>query len=261
MQHMRYTKDNVLVLVPCEDEPTTMSYIIDRMEYKGIPGTILPMKTSSRAPMAKLRAGYEMARTSGVDVVGYIHSDVEIYEDKWLNRTLKEFERDVRVGVVGWGGALQLGADNIYKVPYDLHQLARFDYRSNVEDAEAHGVRETGSADVATLDGFALFVKRQVLDELGGWPTVEQLPFHNYDNWLCAKAQENGWKVRMVGVFCKHLGGGTSVKVEEGGESWSEWAKRVLGKTDEEIHRDSHVWLYEELRGVLPIRVGMGGER
>lgn len=256
MKQKKYSKESTLVFVPCEDIAATCKLIVERWDYSDMPGVVAPAKTDSRAPMAKLRAGYESARTdSKCEFLGYVHSDVDILEDKWLDRTLREFD-DQRVGVVGWGGAVQLGHEDIYKVPYRLEQLARFGYRSNVVDAEAHGVREPNSCDVATLDGFALFMRREVLDQLGGWPKVGDLPFHNYDNWLCAKAHELGWRVRMVGVFCQHHGGGTSVKVEEGEESWSEWAKRVLGKTDEEIHRDSHVWLYEELRGVLPIKVG-----
>lgn len=247
-------KGQAAVFVPCENPAAIADLIVDRWQYSNMPTVPMPLTDSNRAPMAKLRKGYELARADGDEIIGYIHSDVEIYEDKWLDRTLNEFN-DSKVGVVGWGGALKLGHEDIYKVPYELLQLARYDYRSNVEDAEAHGARELGSIDVATLDGFCLFVRRQVLDELGGWPEVNELPFHNYDNWLCAKAWEYGWKVRMCGVFCKHLGGGTSVKVEDDKESWTDWAKRVLGKSDQEIHEESHRWLYEKLRGVLPISV------
>jgi GT2 family glycosyltransferase len=144
---------------------------------------------------------------------------------------------------------VRLGHPDLYKVPYEMSQLARFGYCSNVQDAETHGRREGGAVDVATLDGFCLIVRRKLLDKLGGWP-YKQLPFHNYDNWLCAKAHALGYRVRMVGVYCKHLGGGHSVQTD-----WSDWAKQNLGKTDQQIHEESHTWLYETMRGILPISV------
>src|SRR5262245_53625932 len=72
--------------------------------------------------------------------LAYIHDDVLCHEGGWDERVLKEFE-DPDVGVVGFGGATSHGDVNIYKTPYRLNQLARFDYASNTDDAETHGAR------------------------------------------------------------------------------------------------------------------------
>lgn len=194
----------------------------------------------------RLQEGYEKAKADGFDVIAYLHSDVEIYEAGWLDRCLKEFE-DPEVGVVGFGGALRLGHPDLYKVPYGLEQLARFDYRSNTTDALAHGTVEARECDVATLDGFCLIVRVQLLDKMQGWP-IDKLQFHNYDNALCCYAKRHGYRVRQVGVSCRHLGGGHSVK-----ERWQQRCVQDFGMTDAEIHRKSHEWLYGEFRDVLPI--------
>lgn len=190
-------------------------------------------------------------------IIAFLHSDCEIFEQGWDERVLREFD-DPSVGVVGFGGALQLGEDDIYKKPYEMHQLRRIGYRSNTNDAETHGERFTGECDVATLDGFALIVRRDLLDTWlhqrapkneHGWPW-RTMPFHNYDNACCIQARKRGYKVRFVGVRCHHHGGRTTVTT-----AYDEWSRRVLGKPDSEVHAESHRVLYEMGRGILPIRV------
>lgn len=192
-------------------------------------------------------------------VIAHIHSDLEIFESGWDERVLREFD-DPTVGVVGFGGALQLGGDGLYKTPYRLQQLRRIDYRSNTRDAETHGERFTGECDVATLDGFALVVRRELLfrwrhkfgqhpmDYSVGWP-VERYSFHNYDNALCIEAHRQGYRVRLVGIDCQHHGGATSTSAA-GQQHWES-----LGTTDAAIHEQSHRFLFEDGRGVLPWRV------
>jgi len=196
-------------------------------------------------------------------VIAFLHSDCEIFEQGWDERVLREFD-DPKVGVVGFGGALQLGEDDLYKTPYRLTQLRRIDYRSNTRDAEAHGERFTGACDVATLDGFALVVRRQLLDywlqpfttngttlefDQSGWP-VRRYPFHNYDNALCLHAHKTGWRVRLIGIDCIHHGGATATT-----PAYQQWSREKLGMTDAQVHEQSHLALYEDGRGVLPFRV------
>jgi len=193
-------------------------------------------------------------------IIAFLHSDVEIFEQGWDERVLREFD-DPKVGVVGFGGALQLGENDLYRTPYRLTQLRRIDYRSNTRDAEAHGERFAGECDVATLDGFALVVRRELLfswrhaqgehplDYMVGWP-VSRYPFHNYDNALCVHAHKTGWRVRLVGIDCIHHGGATATT-----EAYQQWSLDKLGKPDHQVHTDSHVALYEDGRGVLPWRV------
>lgn len=185
-------------------------------------------------------------------IIAFLHSDVEIFEQGWDERVLREFD-DPKVGVVGFGGALQLGENDIYRLPYKLTQLARVGYLSAQRDWQTHGEFTKSSLDVATLDGFALIVRRCLLDEWkhgmfqSGWP-VERYPFHNYDNMLCLHAHKVGWRVRLVGVDCIHHGGSTST-TEAAQEHW-----KAQGTSDVAIHEQSHLNLYEDGRGWLPLR-------
>lgn len=182
--------------------------------------------------------------TQDHDVLAYLHDDVTLYNQDWDHRILREFD-DPRVGVVGFGGGLRHGTADLYKTPYRLQQLARDNYLSNTDDAETHGTRFLASTEVAVLDGFALIVRKALLDKTGGWP-VDHLRFHCYDYWVCCAAHRHGYSVRVVGEKCQHHGGRTSV-----GAAYNDWC-RGLGTTDLEIHQDSHRWIHSEFKDVLP---------
>jgi hypothetical protein len=111
-----------------------------------------------------------------------------------------------------------------------------------------HGSRLYGSEQVAVIDGFALAIRTSFLKEAGGWP-VDHLSFHCYDLWACLMAARLGYQVRAVGIDCTHHGGGTSTKAE-----YVEWLKDK-GRTPEQDHAEPHVWIYDEFRDVLPLRL------
>lgn len=198
------------------------------------------------------QAGYEYFKGTGVEVVAFFHDDLELKEQGWDEKVLKEFE-DPSVGVVGFGGALRLGSDDIYKVRYHYTQLIRDGYGSNVDDAEVHGERFTGERDVAVLDGFCLIVRRALLDRVGGWPS-HYAPHHCYDTWVCLMAHRLHYRVRLVGVRCHHHGGRTATRPE-----WNEWCATTKWGSDAGMHAFNHRLLYDEFRGVLPVRVARVG--
>ena len=179
------------------------------------------------------------------EILAYIHDDVWIREEGWDERVLKEFE-DPTIGVVGFGGARHHGSPDLYKIPYKLQQLARFDYYSNVDDAETHGTRFADVCDVAVLDGFSVIVRRELLDRAGGWPNIPG-GFHNYDYAICGLAHRFNYRVRCIGIRCHHEGGKTSTTPQ-----YQEWAAREKGMTDQAIHEASHEWFYDEFRDVMP---------
>jgi len=181
-------------------------------------------------------------------IIAYFHDDVEIREPDWDRRVLREFE-DPTVGIVGFGGAVRLGSHDLYKRPYDFRQLARFGYRSNAVDAEIHGARFEGECDVAVLDGYAIIVRRELLAKAGGWP-VGGLQYHMYDAWLACAAARLGYRTRLVGVKCQHYGGGTSVQGD-----YEKWLRETQSKTDADVHREAHEWLYDHGRDCLPLEV------
>ncbi len=186
---------------------------------------------------------YDQAwREHDYDVLAYFHDDLILKGPwAWSWRVMKELD-DPSVGLVGFGGALRHGRDDLYKTPYDYRQLGRVDYLSNTDDAEVHGTRFEGACDVAVLDGFALIVRRAILEKAGGWPLDTPIGYSLYDYWLSCETRRQGYRIRLLGLPCVHLGGRTAV---------------ALGKANGsgDAHEKAHRYIYDTCRDVLPVRV------
>jgi hypothetical protein len=168
-------------------------------------------------------------------ILAFIHDDVMIFEKGWDSRVLREFT-DPGVGMAGFGGALGHGRDDLYRVPYHLPNLARQHFMSNLRHAEVHGERFTGERDVAILDGFALFVRREILDKVRGWNL--KASYFMYSEWLCCEARRQGYRIRLVGVDCDHIGGRSS---------------GYIPATDS--YEAAHRYFFDNNKDVMPYRV------
>jgi len=171
-------------------------------------------------------------------ILAHMHDDLVIHEKNWDLRVLKEFE-DESVGVVGFAGAPGIGHPDMYKHAYQGASLGRVGFKSNLRNAEVHGARFTGNCDVAILDGLALFIRRSVLENEGGWPTGTPIGYFMYDGWACLTALRYGYKIRLVGVDCDHLGGKST----------------GLNPTLRADWEAAHRYIYDEFESVLPARV------
>jgi len=193
---------------------------------------VYPICEVYRKPM--MEAYQEIVDRTGEDIIAYIHDDVMIYEKGWDLRVLKEFE-DPTIGMVGFGGAVGHGDPNMYKVPYQMVQFARRGFLSNMRTAEAHGGRFSGERDVAVFDGFAIFVRRKILKK-HPWPVGTPVNYWIYDYWISCETRRQGYRNRLVGVDCEHLGGKSPSIVNEDIEA-------------------AHLWLYDRYSDVLPYEV------
>lgn len=244
--------------------PVAGTYSHDSWEVAG-PGDV-PSATSKASTRPRLIVRYnheennlgvvgsyqQLYEKSKSEILCYLHDDVVIHEQGWDERVLKEFD-DPQVGLVGFGGGLWHGTEELYKRPYQLQQLRRGDYRSNVDDAEVHGERFAGSCNAAVLDGYAIVLRRDVLDRIGGWVQIGSggagADFYCYDYAICGLVRRLGYRIRIVGIRCHHRGGGTSVQ----GEAKVKGA--VAGIVGAEAYERSHRWFYEEFRDVMPVKV------
>lgn len=187
--------------------------------------------------------GYWHATGWKADLIAFIHDDVKIMDPGWHTRVANQFQ-DPSVGLVGFGGALGHGSAAMYSQPYRYQLLARHNFMSNMKDAENHGKRFIGECDAAVLDGFAMIVRREVLQLAGGWPIGSAIGYVCYDYWLSCITRRLGYRIRLVGIPCEHLGGQTFVKLGVGKDP-KHWEQYIA----------SHRYIYDEFQDVLPFEV------
>lgn len=191
------------------------------------------------------RRGVKMAK--GYELLAFIHDDLRIdlndTPPNWVHRILYEFE-DTKVGLVGLGGASGHGMPVLYKAQYEYKQLARRDFMSNMLDAENHGRRMTVSEDAAVLDGFALIVRREVLDQSKDWFKGTPISYIAYDYAISCLTRRLGCRIRVVGIPCHHYGGRSFVKLGIGKDP-KHWQQYL----------DSHRYIYDTFSDVLPYTV------
>lgn len=210
------------------------------------------------------------------EIIACFHDDFEILETDWDLKVLRAFAKTPRMGLAGFGGAIGLGSEDLYQTPYDPLQLARQGFRSNLVDAEQHGVRSLLAERVACLDGFSQIGRRQfwegypssqtsststrqptrVPHGLPGdrpWTYLEQLGVrhHLYDGLLGCLAARYGWETWYLPVRGKHYGGRTAV----GDPGYQQWAQTQVADGDQGFWKEAHRIGYDAFRDVLPLRV------
>ena len=194
-------------------------------------------------------AAYDvLLHESKADVLMYIHDDVTIHGMSWIDRVMSIFQSRPDCVCVGFGGATQLGHDDLYKSRYRLSNMARQNYVSNQTDWQTHGEQEKGEKRVAVVDAFFMAVRTDFLRGLSGWP-VDRLTHHCLDLWVACQAARYKKEVWMCGVSCTHHGGGSSTKPTYQSARW------LQGRSLESDHTLPHRWLYSEFQDVLPIKV------
>jgi len=218
-------------------------------------------------PAFRKGVDYALAQTDA-EIIACLHDDVELLDPDWMEKVLMHFERTPACGLLGFGGAIGLGSERIYKDPYDPMQLARIGFRSNMIDAESHGIRSLLAERVACLDGFSQVGRRSFWEGWGynrfqrtgeadetyrPWTVLEELGLvhHIYDGALGAIASRYGWETWYLPIRCRHLGGQTAV----GDRGYQAWAETQVANGDQGFWQEGHRIVYDAFRDILPLRV------
>jgi hypothetical protein len=225
-------------------------------------------------PAFRVGVNFALEQTDA-DIIACLHDDFEIMEESWADRMIRHFEREPNCGLLGFGGAIGLGAPDLYQTPYDPMQLARSGFRSNLVDAEAHGVRSLLAEKVACLDGFSqvgrrafwegvpvtiasaglgeAFARVEGNSGLRPWSVLDKLGFihHFYDGALGCLAKRYGWDTWYLPLRGRHHGGQTAV----GDQGYQQWAAQQVSGGDHGFWKEAHRIGYDAFRDVLPLRV------
>jgi hypothetical protein len=214
--------------------------------------------------------GVREALAMDYDIIACFHDDLEILDPDWAKKVLTHFTRHPSCGLAGFGGAIGLGDSEIYQKPYDPMQLARVGFRSNMTNAEAHGLRSLLPERVAVLDGFSQIGRREFWIGLRQgvayeprWYPASTTPnlfkemealgvtHHFYDGMLGCYAKRLGWDAWYLPIACHHYGGRTAV----GDRGYQQWASQQVEGGDHGFWTKAHEIGYWEFKDVLPIRL------
>jgi hypothetical protein len=212
-------------------------------------------------PAFRLGVDHALEQTDA-EVIACLHDDVEIYDEHWAQKVLGFFHDHPRCGLLGFGGAVGLGAANLYQSPYDPMQLARVGFLSNLIDAEVHGRRSLTPKRVACLDGFSQIGRRAFWEgysQTGNHRTLPPLTYlerlgikhHFYDGALGCLAARQGWETWFLPIRCRHLGGQTAVADAD----YHTWAASQIEEGDKGFWTQAHSLGYQAFKDVLPLRV------
>lgn len=231
-----------------------------------------------------------------IPVIACLHDDLEIHEYGWDLKVLQTFDRFPQRGLIGFGGALALGDDDLYQKAYAPMQLARQHFRSNLVDAEVHGVRSLLPERVACLDGFSQVGRREFwqgftfkqsrlipkLDQI-----ARELAAEHPQGFVGEGAEalptstsmtNRPWHVLADLGLVHHFYDGAlgALAARYGWEVWylpirgkhlggqtavgdrgyQEWAKQQVEGGDRGFWERAHQISYEAFKDVLPLRIG-----
>jgi GT2 family glycosyltransferase len=147
-----------------------------------------------------IRALNQGWRLADREFVCFLHNDTEMREPTWLERFVGALQ-DSSVGLAGLYGARRLRKDGRYAGRTIVHSLAE---RPTLNGA---------CVEVAAVDGVCLFLRRELLDAVGGFDEAYGF-FHGYDRDLSLKVREAGKRCVVVNASFEHRGGGTRTSSE-----------------------------------------------
>ena len=140
-----------------------------------------------------LNQGAGLARD---EFICFLHNDTEMLDPDWLGRLKNAVGSGSDVGLAGLYGARKLRADGRYAGRTIVHCL------------KGHETIEADVVEVAAVDGVCLFLRRSLLESIGGFDE-EYGFFHGYDRDLSFAVREAGYRCAVVNAPFVHRGGGT----------------------------------------------------
>ncbi|HET8579043.1 MAG TPA: glycosyltransferase family 2 protein [Methylomirabilota bacterium] len=143
--------------------------------------------------ISALNQGAQLAKA---EFLCFLHNDTEMRERDWLARLEAALEAPERIGLAGLYGVRRLRRDGRYVGRTIVHCLAE------------RPTLRAERVEVAAVDGVCLFLRRALLDSVGGFDEGYGF-FHGYDRDLSFAVREAGWRCAVVNAPFVHRGGGT----------------------------------------------------
>jgi cellulose synthase/poly-beta-1,6-N-acetylglucosamine synthase-like glycosyltransferase len=178
------------------------------------------------------------------DIVAFFHSDIFVYEKGWDKRVMAEFEKDSRLGMIGYVGSNEIdpsGGRGLGTTSNFQGRTTRVFEGEKIGEswplknewigspAEAHGKRNTGFTKAAVVDGCVMIIRREAWNDIGFRENFP--PHHFYDRLVSTQLLEKKWNIGVLGIEFDHISGQTVSQEQKYEEvdsrasyySWRNW--------------------------------------
>ena len=201
------------------------------------------------------------------DILAFVHSDIFIYEKGWCKRVVGEFEKDSRLGMIGFVGSNEIDPSGGRGLGTTSNFMGRTTTAGDMtwtgSSAEVHGKRGTGFTKAAVVDGCVMILRRTALEDIGFRDDFP--PHHFYDRLISTQLLEKHWNIGVLGIEFDHISGQTVAhepKYHEMAKKWIQGHRITPGgigtNWDNEVYRVAEgMWLkeYRDQKHIVPIKV------
>ena len=170
------------------------------------------------------------------DILAFFHTDLFIYEKGWDKRVIEGFEKNPKLGLIGFIGSNEI--DNLGG--RGLGTMSNFQGRQvgkwKGSPAEVHGKRINDLRKAVLVDGCSMIFRKKCLEEIGFLSNFP--PHHFYDRLMCCQAREKGWEIGVLGIECDHFSGMTVNREPKYHTLAEKWMKERWGSIDNWIEKN-----------------------
>ena len=221
-----------IIIVDNGSRPDTMAFI-ESIRHKADIRYIRNDK--NLGPIKAINQGIEASKYRYSAVM---HNDVIIFEDGWLGRMVKVFERDPGIGIAGFAGRKEI---------YKNGAVNEASLKHNLKNEDLNEVMEEQVSEVAVLDGLFFMMRQELLDKIKGLDETYGY-MHCYDLDVSLKSIEAGFKNVVVNIEAMH--------VANGGMTRGQREYKSVVKDDYGLLKRNCRILSEKWRHLLPLKVG-----
>jgi cellulose synthase/poly-beta-1,6-N-acetylglucosamine synthase-like glycosyltransferase len=185
-------------------------------------------------PIGSYDMFYEALDVTDADIIALFHNDYFVYEKGWHKKVVAEFERDDKLGMIGFIGSSEIdsagGRGSCTSSNFTRKMTVVTDNVGNVinswegSSAEEHGKRLLDFMYAAVLDGCVMILRRKALEEILNRKDFP--PMHFYDRIISTDLLKKGWKIGVLGIESSHISGQTVNKEQRVKDSFREWAMK-----------------------------------
>jgi len=158
-------------------------------------------------------------------VLGLMHNDVFIFDDKWPEKVLECFEKHPKLGMLGLAGWEFMSPSG--EVDGMKANFLPGSFQDNPLVIHPEGLDQN----ISCLDSLFLAVRADLIPKLH--ITSEILPYHWYDRIWSLFTMEQGYSLGVLGLPFEHIGGQTALREEKYTELALKWCKDRGINTDD----------------------------